>query len=296
MFSIGLEFSLPQLRAMRRAVFGLGLAQVAITTIAAMIGLQFVGYGWQAGLVLGGALAMSSTAIVSKMLAERMELGTPHGRDIMGILLFQDLAVVLFLILLPSLNRSGPELALAIGLAFVKAGAALALILFAAQRPMRAWFHLVARQRSSELFMLNVLLVTLGLGDDRARRAVAGAGRVPGRDADRRDRVPLPGRGGHQAVPRRAAGPVLHHHGHGARPVDRRRELGLGGAAAGGAGAGQAGADRAALAPVRRGAGDGLADRVPSGAGGRVRAGDAGAGLPRTGRCRRTCPSRCWRR
>jgi CPA2 family monovalent cation:H+ antiporter-2 len=106
---------------------------------------------------------MSSTAIVSKMLAERMELATPHGRDVMGILLFQDLAVVLFLILLPSLNQSGSELAVALGLAVVKAAAALALILFAAQRPMRAWFHLVARQRSSELFMLNLLLITLGL-------------------------------------------------------------------------------------------------------------------------------------
>jgi len=163
MFSIGLEFSLPQLRAMRRAVFGLGLAQVAITTIAAMVGLQLLGYGWQAGLTLGGALAMSSTAIVSKMMAERMELATPHGRDVMGILLFQDLAVVLFLILLPSLNRSGSELAFALVFAVVKAAAALLLILYAGQRPMRAWFHLVARQRSSELFMLNLLLITLGL-------------------------------------------------------------------------------------------------------------------------------------
>ena len=109
MFSIGLEFSLPQLRAMRRAVFGLGLAQVAITTVGAMVALHFVGYGWQAGLVLGGALAMSSTAIVSKMLAERMELGTPHGRDVMGILLFQDLAVVAFLIVIPSLGEVGPR-------------------------------------------------------------------------------------------------------------------------------------------------------------------------------------------
>jgi CPA2 family monovalent cation:H+ antiporter-2 len=163
MFSIGLEFSLPQLRAMRRAVFGLGLAQVAITAIAAIIGLQLVGYGWQVGFALGGALAMSSTAIVSKMLAERMELAAPHGRDVMGILLFQDLAVVLFLILLPSLNRSGGELAVALALAVVKAAAALVLILYAGQRPMRAWFHLVARQRSSELFMLNLLLITLGL-------------------------------------------------------------------------------------------------------------------------------------
>ena len=164
MFSIGLEFSLPQLRAMRRAVFGLGLAQVAITTIGAMVALHFVGYGWQAGLVLGGALAMSSTAIVSKMLAERMELGTPHGRDVMGILLFQDLAVVAFLIVIPSLSKPGPELAAALGIAAVKAAAALTLILFLGQKPMRAWFTLVARQRSSELFVLNVLLVTLGLG------------------------------------------------------------------------------------------------------------------------------------
>ena len=94
---------------MRRAVFGLGLAQVAITTVGAMVALHFMGYGWQAGLVLGGALAMSSTAIVSKMLAERMELGTPHGRDIMGVLLFQDLAVVAFLIVIPSLRQVGPR-------------------------------------------------------------------------------------------------------------------------------------------------------------------------------------------
>ena len=163
MFSIGLEFSLPQLKAMRRPVFGLGLAQVAITTIGAMLALYGVGYGWPAGFALGGALAMSSTAIVSKMLAERMELATPHGRDVMGILLFQDLAVVAFLIVLPSLSKSGGELAFALAIAGIKALIVLVLILFAGQQPMRAWFHLVARQRSSELFMLNLLLITLGL-------------------------------------------------------------------------------------------------------------------------------------
>jgi len=164
MFSVGLEFSLPQLRAMQRAVFGLGLAQVAITTVASMIVLHFMGYGWQAGMVLGGALAMSSTAIVSKMLAERMELGTQHGRDVMAVLLFQDLAVVAVLIVIPSLSQSGREMATSLSLAALKAAIALAVILFLGQRPMRAWFHLVARQRSSELFVLNVLLVTLGLG------------------------------------------------------------------------------------------------------------------------------------
>jgi CPA2 family monovalent cation:H+ antiporter-2 len=165
MFSIGLEFSLPQLRAMRRAVFGLGFSQVAITTIAAMIVVQLLGYGWRAGVVLGGALAMSSTAIVSKMLAERSELGSPHGRDIMGILLFQDLAVVAFLILIPALAGTGANLPSVLGVAFAKAAVALAIILFLGQRPMRAWFHVVARQRSPELFVLNVLLVTLGMAE-----------------------------------------------------------------------------------------------------------------------------------
>jgi CPA2 family monovalent cation:H+ antiporter-2 len=163
MFSIGLEFSLAQLRAMRRAVFGLGLMQVAVTAIGGALVIHLLGYGWQAGVALGGALAMSSTAIVSKMLAERMELGTPHGRDIMGILLFQDLAVVAFLILIPALARPGAALASALLVAAGKAVVALLLILVFGQRPMRAWFHLVARQRSSELFILNVLLVTLGL-------------------------------------------------------------------------------------------------------------------------------------
>ena len=148
---------------MHRAVFGVGLAQVAITTAAGMAALYLVGYGWKPGLVLGGALAMSSTAIVTKMLAERMELGTHHGRDSLGILLFQDLAVVAFLIIIPSLGKAGGEMAMELSIAAVKAAIALTLILFFGQRPMRAWFHVVARQRSSELFVLNVLLVTLGL-------------------------------------------------------------------------------------------------------------------------------------
>jgi len=163
MFSIGLEFSLPQLKAMRRALFGLGLAQVAITTILAMIGLHLFHYGWLTGFALGGALAMSSTAIGSKMLVERMELGSPHGRDIMAILLFQDLAVVAFLIAVPTLAHGGDDLWQALGVAGLKAAVVLALITGWGQKPMRAWFNLVARQRSSELFVLNVLLVTLGL-------------------------------------------------------------------------------------------------------------------------------------
>jgi CPA2 family monovalent cation:H+ antiporter-2 len=163
MFSIGLEFSLGRLRAMRRAVFGLGLAQVVLTTAGATVLLELLGFGWRIGLALGGALAMSSTAIGSKMLAERMELGTQHGRDVMAILLFQDLAVVALLIVIPALAQASASLVEALMVALLKAIVVLLVILVFGQRPMRAWFHLVARQRSSELFILNVLLVTLGL-------------------------------------------------------------------------------------------------------------------------------------
>ena len=163
MFSIGLEFSLPQLKAMSGAVFGLGLAQVAITTVVAMVGLHFLHYGWLAGFTLGGALAMSSTAIVSKLLAERNELGSAHGRDVMAILLFQDLAVVAFLIATPTLAGGGDDLWMSLAIAGGKAAVALGVILYFGQKPTRAWFTLIARLRSPELFMLNMLLATLGM-------------------------------------------------------------------------------------------------------------------------------------
>ena len=169
MFSIGLEFSLAQLRAMRRIVFGLGLAQVVLTILATVIGALLLSMwipalqvSWQAAFALGGALAMSSTAIVVKLLTERLELESEHGRRIIGILLFQDLAVVPLLILIPSLARNPEDLAATLAWAGVKAAAVLALLLFFGQKLMRNWFTLVAKRRSQELFMLNLLLVTLG--------------------------------------------------------------------------------------------------------------------------------------
>jgi CPA2 family monovalent cation:H+ antiporter-2 len=170
MFSIGLEFSLSQLMAMRRIVFGLGMAQVVFTIVATMAFGWIIGavlppsvhIGWQATFALGGALAMSSTAIVSKMLTERLELESPHGRKIIGILLFQDLAVVPLLILIPALGKNPEELAVTLGWAAVKAVIVLVLLLFLGQKLMRKWFTLVVKRRSQELFMLNLLLITLG--------------------------------------------------------------------------------------------------------------------------------------
>jgi monovalent cation:H+ antiporter-2, CPA2 family len=171
MFAIGLEFSLPKLRAMRHHVFGLGLLQVLLTMALTALGSLLLGLlvptlwqtSWQAALALGGVMAMSSTAIVVKLMAERIELQSEHGMRVMGVLLFQDLAVVPLLVLIPALGSPPNELFTALGLALLKATVLVTLLLVGGQRVMRWWLTLVARRKSDELFMLNLLLVTLGL-------------------------------------------------------------------------------------------------------------------------------------
>ncbi|MEK6685905.1 MAG: monovalent cation:proton antiporter-2 (CPA2) family protein [Pseudomonadota bacterium] len=167
MFSIGLEFSLPKLVTMKRIVFGFGTTQVVISIILVMAVTWVLGLDWRVGFVLGGALAMSSTAIVIKMLAERAELNSTHGRQVIGVLLFQDLAVIPLLIIVPALateiDSDTNDFSLMLAIAIMKVIAVLAFILLFGQKLMRPWFHLVARQKSSELFVLNVLLITLGL-------------------------------------------------------------------------------------------------------------------------------------
>ena len=171
MFVIGLEFNLPKLRAMRRHVFGLGLAQVVLTmlivtgfllALAALMPARWP-ISWQTALALSGALAMSSTAIVVKMMAERLELDSEHGQRVMGVLLLQDLAVVPLLVLIPALGAPPEQLLTALVWAGVKATALIALLLWGGQRVMRWWLTLVARRKSQELFVLNLLLMALGL-------------------------------------------------------------------------------------------------------------------------------------
>jgi CPA2 family monovalent cation:H+ antiporter-2 len=174
MFVIGLEFNLPKLKSMRKLVFGLGLSQVVLTVLVALAGNVLLvwafaaagrewGLSWRSAVALGGALAMSSTAIVVKLMAERLELESEHGRRVMGVLLFQDLAVVPLIVLIPALGSSPEELAGALAFATLKAAALLTVLLVGGQRVMRWWLTLVARRKSEELFILNLLLVTLGL-------------------------------------------------------------------------------------------------------------------------------------
>lgn len=174
MFVIGLEFNLPKLKSMRKLVFGLGLAQVLLTIVGTVAGhfllVWLFSYtatpwqlSWQGAIVLASAMAMSSTAIVVKMMADRLELESEHGRRVIGVLLFQDLAVVPLLVLIPALDDSGKDMAVALGWAALKATVLLGVLLVGGQKVMRWWLTLVARRKSEELFVLNLLLVTLGL-------------------------------------------------------------------------------------------------------------------------------------
>ena len=161
MFSIGLEFSLPQLYAMRSKVLGMGGAQVLITLTMIMGIAKLAGLNWSAAFVIGAALTMSSTAIVSKMLAERVDLNSRHGRLSIGVLLFQDIAVVPVLVLIPALGMADSNLVSVLGLAFIKAAAMLLFLFTVGKWLINPWFNLVAAQRSRELFVMNVLMVTL---------------------------------------------------------------------------------------------------------------------------------------
>jgi CPA2 family monovalent cation:H+ antiporter-2 len=161
MFSIGLEFSISQLYAMRRIVLGIGGLQVIITMGLIMLLCASLGLGWQIALVVAGAFAMSSTAIVSKLLVERLDLNSRHGRVSIGVLLFQDLAVVPLLVLIPAIASPSGSLAYTLGLAAVKAAIILSLLFVIGKNLMNRWFGVVARQRSRELFIMNVLMVTL---------------------------------------------------------------------------------------------------------------------------------------
>ncbi len=171
MFVIGLEFNLHKLRAMRNHVFGLGFFQVLLTMLgatAAALGLALIApnvweMNWQTALTLSGALAMSSTAIVVKLMTERLEMESAHGKRVMGVLLFQDLAVVPLLVLVPALGAPGEQLFQTVLVATLKATLLITLLLVGGQHVMRWWLTLVARRKSAELFVLNLLLITLGL-------------------------------------------------------------------------------------------------------------------------------------
>lgn len=163
LFTIGLNFSLPQLHALRHQVLGLGTAQVALTTAIVAGIVWLAGLPGAAAFVVGAVFAQSSTTIIASQLTEQGEESSPHGRLGLAMSVFQDVTAVPFLVVIPVLGLAvGAEgLAGALGWAIVKALVAFALVFFAGRWLLRPLFHLVTWRRSAEVFTLTVLLVAL---------------------------------------------------------------------------------------------------------------------------------------
>lgn len=164
LFTIGLELSIERLKLMRHYVFGLGAVQVFLT--AALIGAAVfaTGQSVEAALVVGSGLALSSTAFVIQVLVERGEMITRYGRVSFSVLLFQDLAIVPLLALLPLLGAPESSLAGAVAIAAVKAIAVVAAAVLIGRRVLRPLYRVIAAARLQELFVAVTLLVVLGTG------------------------------------------------------------------------------------------------------------------------------------
>ena len=162
LFSLGLEFSLSKMLAMRHLVFGVGLAQMLSTTLVFMGLAYLLGFDIKASFVIGGIIALSSTAIVIKQTSDLGILNTPRAQIAVSILLLQDLAVVPLLILVPLLAADSEQsLGIAISMAFLKGVLVVAILLSIGKWILPKVFSEVARTRTDELFVLTTIMVAL---------------------------------------------------------------------------------------------------------------------------------------
>ncbi len=164
LFLIGLELSPARLWLMRRAVFGVGLLQVAATTAVLLVIALAFGIEWRAALIAASALALSSTAFGVQLLAERKELQTAHGRTSLGVLLFQDVAVIPAVALLPVLAQSAAAVpdVMSMGQATLRAALLIGGLVLVSRFLIRPLFRLIAATRSVESFTATTLLVAIG--------------------------------------------------------------------------------------------------------------------------------------
>jgi CPA2 family monovalent cation:H+ antiporter-2 len=163
LFAIGLNFSLPQIHALRHQVLGLGTGQVIFTTVVVGLVAWLAGLDPVAAFVIGAVFAQSSTTIIGKQLAEQGEDDSRHGKLGLAMSVFQDVTAVPFVVIIPVLGMAaGAELLLgALGWALAKALLAFGLVFYLGRWILRPIFHFVAERRSAEIFTLTVLLVAL---------------------------------------------------------------------------------------------------------------------------------------
>ncbi|GKY90872.1 hypothetical protein MPSEU_000060000 [Mayamaea pseudoterrestris] len=163
LFEMGIELSFERLMSMRKDVFGLGFGQFMATALAFAAVGKAVGQPGNALIVIGGGLALSSSAFVLQLLKDKNQLATRFGKASFGVLLFQDLAVVPLLVVTPILAGSGAGLAAALGSAILKAGMALGSIAFAGRVVLNPLFKVVAGAQSQEAFLGVILLTVLSM-------------------------------------------------------------------------------------------------------------------------------------
>ena len=162
LFLIGIELTFERLAAMRLHVFGFGTMQVIVTAALIWCIARVLGVDYESSVVIGGALALSSTAIVLQVLQEKGQQSTQVGRLSVAILLLQDFAVVPLIVLLPLLAGESDSLVMSLIHALLKAVAALALIFISGRLLLRPLFGTIAAMRSNEAFIATTLLVVLG--------------------------------------------------------------------------------------------------------------------------------------
>jgi monovalent cation:H+ antiporter-2, CPA2 family len=161
LYTIGIEFSLDKLARIRTLILGGGTLQVVFASVATMGVLGLIGVPWQAGLFTGFLVALSSTAIVLKILADRGETNSTFGQASLGLLIFQDLAIIVMVLLVPMLAGRGGG-AGEVGAALGRAAAIIAGVLIVARRVMPPLLERVARTCSPELFLLTVVSICFG--------------------------------------------------------------------------------------------------------------------------------------
>lgn len=163
MFSLGLEFSLDKLMSMRRSVFGVGALQVLLSFTLFFMLSQWIALSWQQSFVVASVLSMSSTAVIIKILSDKQRLHSESSKMIIAILLFQDLAVVPFLIIIPIIAMPELEggLIFELGIAFVKGAFAITTLLAVGRWLLPFFFHEIGKVRFDEIFILSTLFVSL---------------------------------------------------------------------------------------------------------------------------------------
>jgi len=163
LFVIGMELSLKQLVSMRKTVFIGGLVQVGLSVIVATLIYKFLGFAWNEAVFIGFLFSLSSTAIVLKILQDRNEISAPHGRNALGILIFQDIIVVPMLLVTPIMAGQSDDIGMAVLMLLLKSGLVIVITYISARYLVPRLMHLIARTQNKELFLLTTITICIAV-------------------------------------------------------------------------------------------------------------------------------------